>query len=167
MILLTVGTEKFSFHRLVQAFDQLAAGPLADHECFAQIGSSSSEPQHAAFERLVPFDRMRELIAGAELVITHAGAGSSLLSLELGQRPITVPRLSAHREHVDDHQRLFAERLAGEGLVDCVTDLDQLGAKVETRLSAGQTGRAVRRDTRLAESLGQLVRNFEQERARS
>lgn len=163
MILLTVGTEKFSFHRLVEAFDRLAAGPLSGAECFAQIGSSSVEPKHAGFDRLVPFDRMRELIAGAELVITHAGAGSSLLCLELGQRPIAVPRLHAHGEHVDDHQRLFAERLAGEGLIDCVTDLDQLGNRITERLAAGSTGRAVTRDTGLAQTLNGVLEGYERQ----
>lgn len=163
MILLTVGTEKFSFHRLVEAMDQLAAGPLAGRECFAQIGSSTVEPTNMAFERLVPFDRMRELIAGAELVVTHAGAGSSLLSLELGQRPIAVPRLAAHREHVDDHQRLFAERLAGEGLIDCVTDLDELAGAISARLEGGGSQAKVDRDTRLARSLGDLIAQHERE----
>lgn len=163
MILLTVGTEKFSFHRLVEVFDQLAAGPLSDRECFAQIGSSSVEPKNVGFDRLVPFDRMRELIAGAELIITHAGAGSSLLCLELGQRPIAVPRLHTHGEHVDDHQRLFAERLAGEGLLDCVTDLSELGTRITERLAAGSSGRAVERDTSLAQALNGVLECYERE----
>ena len=161
MILLTVGTEKFSFHRLVEAFDGLAAGSLAGRECFAQIGSSTSEPRHCGSETLVPFERMRELVRGAELVISHAGAGSTLLCLELGVRPILVPRLAAHGEHVDDHQRLFAERLADEGLVDCVTDLAQLDAVVQRRLERGDAGRAIERDTSLARALDELVRERE------
>lgn len=169
MILLTVGTEKFSFHRLVAAFDALAApgGPLAPgggREPFAQIGSSSYLPRHVPHERLVPFERMRALIAGAELVISHAGAGSTLLCLELGQRPLLVPRLGRHGEHVDDHQVGFAERLAASGRVALLRDPAGLGPAIEAALAAGRGQRSGPRATELVAHLGQRFEELERGR---
>ncbi len=37
-------------------------------------------------------------------MISHAGTGSILTALQLGKRPIVVPRRAAHGEHVDGHQ---------------------------------------------------------------
>lgn len=115
VILLSVGTESFSFARLVRAVD--AAAPTFDEPVFAQIGSSDYEPKNLTFERLVPFERMRELIESASRVLCHAGAGTTLLALSLGHVPVVVPRLSQYGEHVDDHQVAFAARLAERGLV--------------------------------------------------
>ncbi len=135
MILLTVGTEKFSFHRLLDAFDALCAGPLKEVECFAQIGSCRAEPQHLPFERMLPFPRMLELTESADLVVTHAGAGSMLLAVRSGKRPVVVPRLAAEGEHVDDHQLQLARKLAAEGLVRCVEDVALLGAEIEEAIA--------------------------------
>lgn len=125
MILLTVGTEQFSFHRLVAAVDELAAARSLD--VFGQIGSSSHEPRAFPFERLVPFERMRALLDEATHVICHAGAGTTLLAIAAGHRPIVLPRRQRFGEHVDDHQVLFAERLAERELVALASDEHQLG----------------------------------------
>lgn len=123
MILLSVGTEKFSFHRLVRAIDEAAAE--FDEPVFAQIGSSTFEPVHMEFARLVAFDRMRELMTDASRVVCHAGAGTTLLAMSLGHRPVVLPRLSRHGEHVDDHQVAYAERLAERGLLACARDASE------------------------------------------
>lgn len=140
MIFVTVGTEKFSFHRLVRAADELArARAFGEEELFMQIGSSSYEPGAAAFARYLPFDEMRERISAARVVVSHAGAGSSLLCLQCGRRPIIVPRLKAFDEHVDDHQLPFAERLQLQGLAVCVREIEQLGGAV-TDMLVGASG---------------------------
>jgi UDP-N-acetylglucosamine--N-acetylmuramyl-(pentapeptide) pyrophosphoryl-undecaprenol N-acetylglucosamine transferase len=51
-----------------------------------------------------------------DVLITHAGVGTVLQALELGKRPVVVPRRSARREHVDDHQELIAALLSERGL---------------------------------------------------
>jgi UDP-N-acetylglucosamine transferase subunit ALG13 len=167
VILLTVGTEKFSFHRLVEALDALAApGAELDPKrtgqaLFAQIGSSRSTPRHIPFERLVPFERMRGLLAEAEVVVSHAGAGSSLLCLELGQRPILVPRRKQYGEHVDDHQVGFAERLAQFGQVRLLADLSGLGAAIRASLNDPERRAGVARATELVAYLERRLRALE------
>ena len=120
MILLSVGTEAFSFHRIVQAVD--VAAPELGEPVFGQIGASEYEPRHFEHARLVPFERMRELLETSSRVICHAGAGTCLLAISLGHVPVVLPRLAHFGEHVDDHQVEFAHRLAERGLVACARD---------------------------------------------
>jgi UDP-N-acetylglucosamine--N-acetylmuramyl-(pentapeptide) pyrophosphoryl-undecaprenol N-acetylglucosamine transferase len=51
------------------------------------------------------------MIPGADLVVGHAGVGSSLTSLIAGKFPVLVPRRASAGEIVDDHQDLFAREL--------------------------------------------------------
>jgi len=71
-------------------------------------GRSSAEVDAEAFDRLV---------AESDVFITHAGVGTLLRALELGVRPVVVPRRSTRGEHVDDHQLQVARELADRGLV--------------------------------------------------
>jgi len=51
-------------------------------------------------------------IAGADLVVTHAGMGATLDALDAGRCPVVVPRRQAHGEQIDDHQVQLADELA-------------------------------------------------------
>lgn len=55
-------------------------------------------------------------IRWSDVVVTHAGVGSVLDCLENGKRPWLVVRSSKEGEHVDDHQRDFADWLIQENL---------------------------------------------------
>lgn len=62
----------------------------------------------------------------ADVVITHAGAGTILDLLGRGIYPVVVPRRASRNEHVDDHQSQIAGLLRSRGIaaVSEVTDLD-------------------------------------------
>lgn len=64
--------------------------------------------------------RMLQEIDEADAVICHAGSGTLRDVLAAGHRPIVVPRLARHGEHVNDHQLELTEALAGRvvGIVD-------------------------------------------------
>ena len=55
-------------------------------------------------------------MAEADLVISHSGVGTALLTLEHGKCPVLLPRRRDFAEHTDDHQRLIAEELGRRGL---------------------------------------------------
>ena len=61
----------------------------------------------------------------ADLVIAHAGIGSSLAAIEAGHAPVVVPRRGHRGEHVDDHQRLIAAELADRELA-VAREVDEL-----------------------------------------
>jgi UDP-N-acetylglucosamine--N-acetylmuramyl-(pentapeptide) pyrophosphoryl-undecaprenol N-acetylglucosamine transferase len=59
----------------------------------------------------VPGAELEAAISAADLVVSHAGTGSSVTALTAGRFPVLVPRRSAAGEIGDDHQELFAREL--------------------------------------------------------
>lgn len=123
--LVTVGTSrKYAFDRLVRASALLgASGPVV-----VQRGASVVRPSGAQVVDFMSFDEIRDAVADADAVVTHAGIGSVLLALTHGHRPIVVPRQAGLGEGVDDHQVRFARRLEAEGLATVVIDPAELPA---------------------------------------
>jgi UDP-N-acetylglucosamine transferase subunit ALG13 len=74
----------------------------------------------------IPAAELAMAIREADVVITHAGAGSALTALEMGRLPVLVPREAAYGEHVDDHQQQVARELQRRGLaISCsIANLD-------------------------------------------
>ncbi len=141
MILVITGTERFSFHRLVAAVDELASEQRLSDDVFVQLGCGTYVPNACEWQRLIPFREMAERIEQASLVISHAGAGTILLCLQYGQRPVVVPRRKKYAEHVDDHQLMFARKLDEQGLVYCVEETGELHTRIreaEERVAAGR-----------------------------
>ena len=118
MIFVTVGTSRLPFDRLVAAGDE-----LAEHEpTTVQRGCSTTPLRRAGLVDFLPFDVLGHYVDAARVVVTHAGAGSILVALHAGKRPVVVPRLRRFHEAVDDHQSALAARLAAAGLVTVVSD---------------------------------------------
>ena len=122
MILVSVGSGRFPFDRLLRAIEQLPPG----EELIVQHGSSSVRPTGAMCLDFIPFETMVDYVRDARIVISHAGVGSVLVAFANGKRPLVVPRLSKFGEIVDDHQLEFGRRLAQADLVTLVEDLDEL-----------------------------------------
>jgi UDP-N-acetylglucosamine transferase subunit ALG13 len=79
--------------------------------------------------RAVDFFEMGEferLVAQAELVIAHAGAGAAIQAIQAGKVPVVVPRRAELGEHVDDHQLEFARELALLGKAVVATNPQEL-----------------------------------------
>ena len=100
-VALSVGTV-FPFPRLV---DQLPTVLAGDAEILLwQTGET------------VPPAELRAAFREADVIVTHAGVGAALEALDAGRRPLLVPRLKHHGEHVDDHQLQVAAELERRGL---------------------------------------------------
>lgn len=50
----------------------------------------------------------------ASLVIAHGGAGTLIEVLRIGKVPLVMPRRSAYKEHVDDHQIELVQAMAAD-----------------------------------------------------
>lgn len=99
-LFVTVGTTPFD--SLVEAVD---GGPYA-HDAQLQIADGQYEPKVAQWFRFRP--GIQELIASADVVVCHAGAGSIYSLLEAGIVPVVVP----NTERRDQHQLEIARWLA-------------------------------------------------------
>ncbi len=114
-VVVTAGTtDSYGFRRL---FARVAEILPPEATVLWQTGSTdvSDLPGVEARPR-VPAAELAMAIREADVVISHAGAGSALTALEMGQFPILVPRAAAYDEHIDDHQRQVARELERRGL---------------------------------------------------
>lgn len=109
MILVTVGTQNFSFTRLLKMVDELIDEKVITEYVMAQVGHSSYRPVNFESFDFKPESEMKKLMENANILITHAGVGTITTALQLNKKVIVVPRLSQFGEHVDDHQLEIAE----------------------------------------------------------
>jgi UDP-N-acetylglucosamine transferase subunit ALG13 len=127
VIFVTTGTNGEPFDRLLRA-----VGEIEGESLVIQHGPSTVRASHATSVAYVPFSELVGLVRTARVVVTHGGAGSILVALMEGKRPLVVPRLARFGEAVDDHQLELSRRLDQAGLVTLVSDLAQLPSLVRT-----------------------------------
>lgn len=97
-VFLTVGVQ-LPFDRLVSALYELDQAL----EIRGQVGATGLNlPDN--YKRFVSNDEYMENIHWCDVVISHAGMGSILTSLEYNKALIVAPRLAALNEHRNDHQ---------------------------------------------------------------
>lgn len=125
-VFITVGTTRFDLlcEYIVKPSVLNALKKIGCKEVMFQIGNSDVEP--GSFEKegvklnLYRFkDNIQEDIKNSDLVISHAGAGSCLESLEL-KKPLLVV---VNEDLMNNHQLELAERLQIDGhLYYCTCD---------------------------------------------
>lgn len=129
MIYVTVGTDVHDFSRLVKEMDKIALR----RKVVMQIGNTVYEPRNAEWFRFETNQRIDELYQKADVIVTHAGAGSIIRSLKNGKVPIVVPRLKKYGEHVNDHQLDLARFLGKRGKVIPIARIEDLKGRIKKR----------------------------------
>lgn len=131
MILVTVGTEKFAFNRLMKWIDNLIANDLISvkpEEIVIQYGSCTLVPERVKGYSVLKETEFLGLVQDAELIIAHCGEGTIDLLACFENKPfILVPRQIEHNEHVDDHQMELAEELEKQGIPIAYSEADLAG----------------------------------------
>jgi UDP-N-acetylglucosamine--N-acetylmuramyl-(pentapeptide) pyrophosphoryl-undecaprenol N-acetylglucosamine transferase len=140
-VVVTLGTmEDYQFRALVER--ALAVLP-AHAEVLWQVGCTDVSGLSISPRRQLPARELQQAIAEADVVIAHAGCGSSIDALATGKKPVLVPRRGSHGENVDDHHALIADELDRRGLavaraVDRLTLEDlRLAARGSVRAQSG------------------------------
>ncbi|GAA3914784.1 glycosyltransferase [Actinoplanes auranticolor] len=114
-VVVTLGThERYTFPRLLNHLVTLLP---PEWDVLWQVGSTVVDKMPAGARKQVPITEMRQALAEADAVISHAGVGSALAAMQAGKRALYVPRRRAFGEHVDDHQVAMARELEGRKLV--------------------------------------------------
>jgi UDP-N-acetylglucosamine--N-acetylmuramyl-(pentapeptide) pyrophosphoryl-undecaprenol N-acetylglucosamine transferase len=110
----TLGTmEDYEFRALLErALAILPSGA----EVLWQVGCTDAAGLPIDAHRQLPAHELHEAIERADVVIAHAGCGSSIDALSAGKKPLLVPRRGAFGENVDDHHALIAQELGQRGL---------------------------------------------------
>lgn len=113
-LFVTLGTiAPYRFDSLVDAV--LATG-LADSTTVWQTGSTTRTDLPGRTMESMGYLDIRNAMLQADVVVTHGGVGTILDCLDMGKRPVIVPRRMERGEHVDDHQLDFAKEIETSGL---------------------------------------------------
>lgn len=156
-VLAVVGTDVHAFDRLMTWLERWHAGFAGDTapELIVQYGHSRTP----ALPGAVPFlghEELQRAMAEASIVISHGGPATITEARRNGHLPIVVPRNPEHREHVDNHQQLFARRLGAAGMVRlCETEAELIEAL--DKGVADPSAYALAADSRARESRAEAV----------
>lgn len=123
MILVTLGTQKQKFYRLLEAVEKLNT----NEEIVVQAGGSADyKSDKMKIFDFISYDEMQKYIDKADLIITHGGTGSIIMPLQKGKKVIACPRLEKYEEHINDHQKEIVDVFALEGHILKFDDGDNL-----------------------------------------
>ena len=122
MILVTLGTQKQDFSRLL---DYIEKSKIKE-EIVVQAGYTKFESKKMKIFDFISYEEMEKYIDQADYVITHSGTGSVLTPLKKGKKVIVCARLAKYGEHVDDHQKQLTEIFRDEGYVLELTEENTL-----------------------------------------
>lgn len=146
-VVVTLGTMRtYGFRRAVDRLLQVlpkVTDPGA--EILWQVGVTDAAGIPGDVRSSLPNVELRSAIADADLVIAHAGIGSAITALELGKRPVLIPRRPQFDEHIDNHQSLIAGELSHRNLAvsaeaDEVTADDLVQAASASVITAESAG---------------------------
>lgn len=131
MILVLLGTQNNSFHRLLEEIEKNIENGSIKEEVIIQAGYTKFEPKTKKQEikvfRTIPKKDLEELIEKSTLVISHGGVGSMVTANQKGKKVIAVPRYKKYHEHVNDHQVETIEIFAKKGYVMPLKNIEELG----------------------------------------
>ncbi len=125
MILVTLGTQKQQFTRLLNYLEKL---DLKD-KIIVQAGHTKYQSKKMEIFDFIDYEKMDNYVKQADLIITHGGTGSIIGPLKKGKKVIACARKEKYKEHVDDHQEEIVNIFSEEGYIlklDENDDLNQL-----------------------------------------
>lgn len=131
MILVLLGTQNNSFHRLLEQIDKLIQNKVIQEEVIVQAGYTKYQAKNIKMIDFIPVGEIEKLENKAELIITHGGVGSILQSITKGKKVIAVPRLHQYQEHVNDHQKEIVELFDKKGYIIGIQEVEELEQAIQ------------------------------------
>ncbi len=131
MILVTLGTQKQEFTRLLDAIEN----SNINDEIIVQAGHTKYDSQKMKILDFVSYEEMEKLVERADYIITHGGTGSIVEPLKKGKKIIACARMQKYGEHVDNHQEELVSIFSDQGYILELKDgesLDDVMEKAKT-----------------------------------
>lgn len=113
LVLVTMGTNTYPFHRLIEYLASLNIYHDPNVRWFIQTGGFEVrvKPQNGEIVDMTTRDKMEQLVKQSSLVISHCGIGSINQMLTYQKKVIFFPRIEKLGEFSDDHQLQIAREL--------------------------------------------------------
>lgn len=137
-VFVTLGTIRP--YRFDAAVDAVESVLRPDDEVIWQLGETTRTGLSGQALGSMSNAELRRNIEWADVVVSHAGVGSIVDTLEAGKCPVLVVRRAERGEHVDDHQLDIAGEMQSRGLG---FEIDVDAARRELLLQAA-AARAIR-----------------------
>lgn len=118
MILVTLGTQKQQFTRLLDYIEE----SYINDEIIVQAGYTEYRSSKMKIFDFIDYDEMNKYLDNADLIITHAGTGSIVSALQKNKKVIACARKSEYQEHVDNHQEEIVSVFYEEGYILKIDD---------------------------------------------
>lgn len=131
MILVLLGTQNNSFHRLLEEIDKLIENKKITEKVIVQAGYTKYETQNMKILELIPKKELEQYQEQADLIITHGGVGSIISSIEKNKKVIAVARLHEYGEHVNNHQKDIVQLFNQKGYIIGINDVKELEKAIE------------------------------------
>ena len=126
MILVMLGTQNNSFHRLLEEIEKNIKDNTIKEEVIVQAGYTKFESKNMKIFDLIPKEKLEELQEKANLIITHGGVGSIVSSIEKNKKVIAIPRLHEYGEHVNNHQKEIVKDFNDKGYIIGIENVEGL-----------------------------------------
>ena len=126
MILVLLGTQNNSFHRLLEKIQKMVDIELINDKVIVQAGYTQFSSESMQIFDFIPLEKMNELQEKASLIITHGGVGSIISAISKGKKVIAVPRLHKYSEHVNDHQKEIIKTFNDTGFIIGTEKVEEL-----------------------------------------
>ena len=121
---ISVGNAKQHYFRLLNAVHTKLS--LLPKPILIQCGYTPFISHECDVIDFIQMDNFIRYVDHADIIITHAGAGSVLHAVKAGKRPILMPRRAKFHEHVNNHQVDFAQALHDSGKALMVENEEEL-----------------------------------------
>lgn len=157
MIFVTVGTHTKGFDRLFKEIDRLVSEGRIKDKFFVEVGKSDYRPENYDYTDLLPFEKYKEMISKADLVISHGGLGSVINVLEKNKKLVVVPRRQEFDEHVDNHQLQIAEVLERRNRAIAVYDIKNLDKAIKKAKKSKMINRNIGRENKIVEVIENYI----------
>ena len=131
MILVLLGTQNNSFHRLLEEIEKLKKQGKINQEIMVQAGYTKYKSDYMQIFDFASKEDLEKLNEKAEYIITHGGVPSIQTAIRRGKKVIAVPRLHEYQEHVDDHQKEIVNLFADKGYIIGISGVEELEQAIE------------------------------------
>lgn len=126
MILVLLGTQNNSFHRLLEEIEQNIKDGTIKEEVIVQAGYTKFESDKMKIIDLMSKEQLDKFQDEADLIITHGGVGSIISSIEKRKKVIAVPRMHEYGEHVNNHQKEIVKDFNDKGYIIGIEKVENL-----------------------------------------
>ncbi len=126
MIFVTLGTQDKPFPRLLKMLEDALTMLGTEEEILVQAGSTKYKSPRLKLFDYADMTEFDQLLARADLVITHGGVGTVLAALQKGKKVIGCPRLAMYGEHHNNHQYQLLDSFRELGYILTCGDQEEL-----------------------------------------